>query len=69
MTRILLMSGIVSCLIAGVLFLVDLTAVGLQFPACRVQVYPAAFFALVGLVLLFRAFKMRFSSREHQSLR
>lgn len=59
MYKTLLLSGTVSCLLAGVLFLIDLTEINLKVGSGNWQIFPAAFFALLGLVLFYRAYKMR----------
>jgi murein DD-endopeptidase MepM/ murein hydrolase activator NlpD len=59
MYKILLLSGTVSCLLAGVLFILNLTEINLKVGSGNWQLFPAAFFALLGLVLFYRAVKLR----------
>ena len=52
--------GIVSLVMAGILALLDVVKIEPSFAqdfATRVQIYPAAFFGLMGLVLLYVGLK------------
>ena len=53
MNRNLLISGLASLVLAAVIYLVDLTKISFFAGATSVRIYPAAFFALLGLVLIF----------------
>ena len=50
-----ILAGVISLVVAGLLFLFDITAYTWQIASSTVKVYPAAFFALLGVVLFFYA--------------
>jgi len=54
MKKGLLISGAVSLVLAVVIFLLDLTKFKFFVGATNVKIYPAAFFGLLGLILIFR---------------
>ena len=54
MKKGLVISGVVSLALAAVIFLVDLSKFEFMAGSVNVKIYPAAFFGLLGLVLIFR---------------
>ena len=54
MKKGLVISGAVSLVLAVIIFLMDLTKFEFLVGATNVKIYPAAFFGLLGLVLVFR---------------
>jgi hypothetical protein len=56
MKKALVISGAISLVLAFVIFLVDLTKFEFFVGATNVKIYPAAFFGLLGLVLISRGF-------------
>jgi hypothetical protein len=57
MNRIQLISGIISLVLAGILYLLDMTKFAYFASRPDVIIYPVWFFALLGAVLLYRAFR------------
>lgn len=55
MKNITILAGVISLVVAGLLYLFDITAYTWQIASGTVKVYPAAFFALLGPVLFFCA--------------
>lgn len=55
MNKINLVTGIVSLVIAVVLFAFGINAYGYEFGSTTVRLYPSAFFLLVAVVQIFRA--------------
>ena len=49
-----IISGVVSLVLAAVIFLVDLSKFEFMVGPVNVKIFPAAFFGLLGLVLIFR---------------
>ena len=62
MNKNLMISGIVSLALAAVVYLVDLTKLSFAVGATSVRIYPAAFLALLGLVLIFWSFRKQTAS-------
>lgn len=55
MQKNLIYTGLASLVLAFIIYLVDLTRFSFFAGSTSVRIYPAAFFALLGLVLIFRA--------------
>lgn len=55
MQKNLIYTGLASLVLAVIIYLVDLTRFSYFVGSTSVRIYPAAFFALLGLVLIFRA--------------
>ena len=62
MKNTLILAGISSLFVAAVLYGMDFTNHRYMVSRVQVLIYPAAFFALLGVVLLFRAAKFLLKS-------
>jgi hypothetical protein len=65
MKKAQLFAGFSSLVLAAVLYLLGFTDINFIGGGTQVLVYPAAFFALAGLVLLFRAVRGIFSIADN----
>jgi hypothetical protein len=65
MKKTLILAGISSLLVASVLYGMDYTNYRIMASRVQVLIYPAAFFTLLGLVMLFRAVQYLLNSREN----
>lgn len=65
MKNTLILAGISSLFVAAVLYGMDFTNYRYMISRVQVLIYPAAFFALLGLVLLLRAFPFTQNSKKN----
>ncbi len=56
MNKANLVTGIISLVIAIALFVFGVNAYGVEMGTTTINLYPSAFFALIGVVQVFRAF-------------